>query len=289
MRIIVTGASGLLGSHVCRHLLAEGHVVTGIDRTLVLGAPWEQLTADLTDLGVAMQLIRECDCVMHIASIPRPLGLAEVEVFRTNMALAYNVTEAACLGAVPRVVYASSVSILGYPFGARFVPPDYLPINADHPVAPQDSYGLSKWLGEEVLDAAVRRCGISAVSLRMPWIQTPEEFGKSVVPRRKTAAAAHDLWAYLDARDAATGFSLALAWPGTGHLRVYLSAQDSFSEQPSAELIRKAFPETPLRRRFQGFESLIDTAPAVETLGFQAQHSWRDYEQELAGQTNETI
>lgn len=284
MRIIVTGSSGLLGRHVGARLVAAGHAVTGIDRVALPQAQWHQVSADLTDLGLAAQLVRGCDCVVHIASIPRPLGLADAEVFRTNMALTYNVTEAACLGGVDRIVYASSVSVLGYPFGKRFTPPEFLPLDAGHPAAPQDSYGLSKWLGEEIVDAAVRRGDLSAVSLRMPWIQTPHSFRAEVGPRRKTAEAARDLWAYLDARDAAEAFALAAVWGGSGHLRVYLSAEDSFSECPSAELLRTAFPDTPLRRPLERHESLIDTTPAAEALGFRARYSWRGYDRELAGE-----
>lgn len=277
MKIVVTGSSGLLGSHVAGAIVDAGHEVFGIDAVPPASGSWTHVSADLTDLGLTLQLIRDCDAVVHIAAIPRPLGKAPAEVFRTNMAIAYNVIEAAALSRATRLVYASSFSVLGYPFAENFVPPAYLPIDQNHPIGAQDAYGLSKWLGEEIVEAAVRRRAFTAVSLRMPWIQTPQSFFGSIGPRRELADSARDLWAYLDARDAADGFLKALAWTGEGHLRTFLSAADTYSEEPTADLAGRAFPDTPLRRPLGGHDAVIDNTHARETLGFEPRHSWRSY------------
>jgi nucleoside-diphosphate-sugar epimerase len=279
MKIIVTGSSGLLGRHVAGAFVAAGHDVRGIDavppRT---DHGWVHVDADLTDLGVALQLIRDCDAVAHIAAIPRPTGKAASEVFATNMALAYNVTEAAVLNGAERFIYASSFSVLGYPFAQILPAPAYLPIDENHPIGAQDAYGLSKWLGEEIVEAAVRRGAFSAVSLRMPWIQTPRDFLEAVVPRRRLEESARDLWSYLDARDAAEAFVQALGWNGDGHLRTFLSAADTYSEEPTETLVARAFPTTPVSPALPGFTSVIDNDHARATLGFTPRHSWRDYE-----------
>lgn len=89
------------------------------------------------------------------------------------------------------------VSVCSHPAG-----PAFCPLDETHPVAPQDIYGTTKWLGEELVESMVRLRAFRAVSLRMPWIQTPESFYHDIGERRRTAAAAADLWAYLDARDA---------------------------------------------------------------------------------------
>ncbi|QKC85149.1 NAD(P)-dependent oxidoreductase [Mesorhizobium sp. NZP2077] len=277
MRTIVTGSSGLLGRHVAAALVAAGHDVTGIDTVAPGAAPWRHATADLTDLGSTLQLVRDCDAVVHIAAIPRPTGRAGGEVFRTNVATAYNVVEAAALAGIRRFVYASSFSVFGYPFFEKTVVPPYLPVDMNHPVGAQDPYALSKWLGEEIVDAAVRRSAFSAVSIRMPWIQTPQSFFAGVGPRRATADSARDLWAYLDARDAGQGFLRALEWQGDGHLRVLLSAADTFMEEETEALVRRVYPGVALSRPIAGFGSVLDTIHARETLGFEPQHSWRSY------------
>ena len=277
MKIIVTGSSGLLGCHVAGALVAAGHDVLGVDAIAPQECSWTHVSADLTDLGTTLQLVRQCDAVAHIAAIPRPVGKAPAEVFKTNVAISYNVVEAASLGGARRFLYASSFSVLGYPFAEKLEAPAYLPIDENHPIGAQDAYGLSKWLGEEIVEAAVRRGAFSAVSLRMPWIQTARDFFETVVPRRKLSESARDLWSYLDARDAADAFLKALSWKGEGHLRTFLSADDTYSEVPTEALIASAFPSTPVSPALPGFSAVIDNRHARATLGFEPRHSWRDY------------
>ncbi|BAV51346.1 NAD-dependent epimerase/dehydratase [Mesorhizobium loti] len=249
----------------------------GIDTVAPVGGAWRQVTADLTDLGSTLQLVRDCDAVVHVAAIPRPTGRAGGEVFKTNVATAYNVVEAAATAGISRFIYASSFSVFGYPFFEKAVTPPYLPVDMNHPVGAQDPYGLSKWLGEEIVDAAVRRGAFSAVSIRMPWIQTAQSFFAGVGPRRATADSARDLWAYLDARDAGQGFLRALEWQGDGHLRVLLSAADTFMEEETEALVRRVYPGVARSRPIAGFGSVLDTVHARETLGFAPEHSWRSY------------
>lgn len=280
MKVIVTGSSGLLGSHVAAALVEAGHAVTGLDRAPPpAGAPWRHVTADLTDLGQALQLVRDAEAVVHAAAIPRPTGLPAGEVFRTNMAACYNVAEAASLNGAVRLVYASSMSVLGYPFFEQPIAPVYLPFDSSHPVAPQDAYALSKWLGEEVVEAAVRRRpALSAVSLRMPWIQTAETFARDVAGRRRQAEwVARDLWAYIDARDAAAAFVAAVERPFAGHHRVFISAADTFMEADTEGLVRAAYPQAEVRAPLRGHATVFGLAEAQDLLGFRPKHSWRDY------------
>lgn len=282
MRVIVTGSSGFLGRHVAAHLTRAGHALTGID----ISPPppgaggWQHVSADLSHYAAALELIREADAVVHIAAIPRPTGRTAGDVFHTNVAAAFNVVEATRLARIPRLVYASSFSVLGYPFGEPFVPPQSLPVDEASPVRPQDAYGLSKWLGEEIVEAAVRRGGLTAVSLRMPWVQSPETFFAQIGPRRKTAEAVRDLWGYIDVRDAAESFRLALGWAGPGHLRAYVAAADTYLDEPTAAALARALPQVPLARPLAGHAGLIGIEKAKGELGFVPQHSWRDYPKE---------
>jgi nucleoside-diphosphate-sugar epimerase len=282
MRIIVTGSSGFLGRHVAAHLVGSGHALLGIDASPPPAGfhGWTHVTADLTDFAAALELVRDADAVVHIAAIPRPTGRTAGDVFHTNVGAAFNVVEATRLARIPRLVYASSFSVLGYPFGTPFVAPRSLPVDEEHPVHAQDPYGLSKWLGEEIVESAVRRGSLSAVSLRMPWVQSPQTFAAQIGPRRETADAVRDLWSYIDVRDAAEGFRLALDWRGDGHLRAYLAAADTYLEEETASALARALPGVPMARPLDGFSGLIDTALARERLGFAPRHSWRDYANE---------
>jgi nucleoside-diphosphate-sugar epimerase len=280
MRVIVTGSSGLLGRHVAAALAGAGHTVLGIDHSPPAGnAGWEHVSADLTDLGQTLQLVRHAPAVVHIAAIPRPTGVPAVEVFRTNMASCYNVVEAAVLNGATRIVYASSMSVLGFPFFETPIVPSYLPFDSAHPAAPQDAYALSKWLGEEIVAAAVRRRpGLAAVSLRMPWIQTAETFAGAIVERRRRAQlVARDLWGYVDARDAAAAFAAAVERPLDGHHRLFISAADTFMEVETETLVRAAYPGLEVRRPLPGHATIFDLTEARDLLGFEPRHFWRDY------------
>ncbi|TCQ06118.1 nucleoside-diphosphate-sugar epimerase [Rhizobium sp. PP-F2F-G36] len=277
-RILVTGSSGLLGRHVASNLMEGGHAVTGLDVSAPPeGACWSHVTGEAGELAVVAQLAKGMDALVHIAAIPRPTGRAAADVFRINMAAMYAAVEAARLCDVRRFVYASSFSVLGFPFFETPVVPVYLPIDEAHPIGAQDVYATTKWLGEELVESMVRRGAFSAVSLRMPWIQTPETFHAAIGPRRLHADAARDLWAYLDARDAAAAFVAAVERPVTGHARLFISAADSYMDCASADLIERAYPGTPIRKPIDGSAALIDTSAAQVQLGFAPRHSWRDY------------
>ena len=168
----------------------------------------------------------------------------------------------------------------GYPFVEKVRSPPYLPVDQNHPVGAQDAYGLSKWLGEEIVDAAVRRGAFSAVSLRMPWIQTPETFfdERGSAPRHWPIRA-RDLWSYLDARDAGRGLPAGARLEGRGaSAHLPQRRRQLFTEEETAALCRRAYPGVPFcRGRSPVIGSVLDMAHARETLGFEPRHSWRSY------------
>lgn len=277
MLIAVTGSSGLLGRAIVDGLMASGHQVRGIDAAPPTTQLTSHLNVSLQDFGATVQALAGADVVVHAAAIPRPTGRVPSDVFSTNTALAFNVVEAAVVLGIRRLVYASSFSVLGFPFFEKPVDLAYLPVDEAHPLGPQDAYALSKTLGEDIVQAAVRRGRLDAISLRMPWIQSAATFMKEVGPRRASADSGRDLWSYIDARDAAAAFRAAVEAGTSGHLRLYVSAADTYSETPTADLIRTAFPNVVVKRPLEGHAAVIDTSAARAALGFEARHSWRDY------------
>jgi nucleoside-diphosphate-sugar epimerase len=278
--VAVTGSRGLLGRHVVSALLGAGLEVRGVDLAPGAGtSDYEFIAADLTDLGAALQTIAGAEIVVHTAAIPRPVGRTAAEVFRTNVLAASNVAEAAVTHGVARIVNASSFSVLGWPFNPQPLKPQFLPIDESHPLAPQEAYGLSKLVTEEIIAAAVRRSpALTAVNLRMPWIQSSSTFAADVVPRRSdTATATGNLWAYIDADDAGAAFLAAFAADVTDCASVYLAAPDTFMQEDTADLVRRAFPGVELRRELPGNTSAIASDAAERLLGMRPQRSWRSY------------
>jgi nucleoside-diphosphate-sugar epimerase len=281
MRVAVTGSAGLLGRHVVCAMQRAGHDVRGVD---VAPAPGQAsdvafLSADLTDLGAAVQALADAEVVIHTAAIPRPVGRTASDVFRVNVLAAHNVTEAALLHGVRRIVNASSFSVIGWPFNPQPFVPSFLPIDESHPLTPQESYGLSKLITVEIMAAAARRSpALSVINLRMPWIQTAATFAADVAPRRDDAAVATgNLWAYIDAGDAATAFVAALDADVDGHASVYIAAPDTFMESETLALVQRSFPGVELRDALAGHASVISSRAAELLLGVRPERSWRSY------------
>jgi len=278
MNIVVTGGSGHTGKAVVKHLVQHGYTVRIVDRT----PPGETLTpytlCNLEDYGETIAALEGADAVLHLAAIPRPTYHPHNVVFRTNVLAAYNMFEAAAVLGIQRVVYASSISVTGYPFYERFFEPSYVPIDEEHPAAPQDSYALSKHLGEEIAKAYVRRIGMNVISLRLPWIHTPDTFRHEVLPYRDDPQfGASNLWLYVDTRDVSQAFRLSLETDMTGYQVYYIGARDTFMENPSIELVNEFYPNTIILDGFGGRQSLISSCKAEQELGYQAEYNWEMY------------
>src|SRR5215216_942866 len=262
MRVVVTGGSGLAGRAVVDDLMEQGIDVTNVDLVASDGpAPFRR--ADLEDLGQVYSCLRGAEAVVHFAAIPRPtLDVPEV-VFRTNVMSAFNVLEAATALGINRVISASSVSVLGFPFFEQPFAPNYVPIDEAHPLLPQDAYALSKRVGEELADGFSRRGRLSVVSLRFPWIHTPRTFAEQVRPLwADSAAGASNLWSYIDTRDVAEAVRLALTAEVTGHVACFVAAADSFMPVASRVLVADHYPTTVIQDDLVDHGSLLSSARA---------------------------
>ena len=189
-RVVVTGGSGKAGRAVVRDLVDSGHDVLNVDAMAPSDPAGRYLRADLADMGEAIEALRGADSVIHLAAIPAP-GMRTVgQTFEINTLSTYNVFSAATQLGLERVVWASSETVLGLPFGtsharnlldAAAIPghvaePDYVPIDELHPRRPHSSYSLSKVMGEDMAVQFARWSGIPFVGLRFSAIREPAEY-----------------------------------------------------------------------------------------------------------------
>src|SRR5436305_2316091 len=149
MRILITGARGKVGAATVSALHDAGHEVTALDITPPVfeaappGAP-RYFQADLTDAGDAFAAVRDQDAVIHAAAIPEPTRNPPHVVFQNNLMATFNVIEASIRMGVPRIVNVSSETVPGYFFPERPFLPDYVPVDEEHPIRPQDPYATAK-------------------------------------------------------------------------------------------------------------------------------------------------
>ena len=288
-RICVTGASGKAGRAAVRELREHGYEVVATD---IAVSPDDvragMLRADLTDYGQAAEALRDADAVVHLANIPAP-GLSTPEVtFNANMTMNFNVFHAAARLGLSRVVWASSETTLGLPFGfdrpphheTDGLPPRYAPVDEDHYPVPASTYALSKVASETVAGQIARWSGIPFVALRISNIMEPADYQDFPSFWPDPHARKWNLWGYVDVRDVAAACRLALEAPTVnvaGHPAFIVAAADTVMNRPSKELLAEVFPGAPLTREVAEFGTLLAIDRAREVLGYEPRYSWRDH------------
>lgn len=278
--VAVTGAHGKAGRAAVAELLAHGYAVLASDiagpvgRNTDLGTP--TMRVDLTDYGQALQALSGADAVVHLANIPEPGMFPPAETINRNTAMNHNVFLAAQTLGLQRVVWASSETTLGLPFGDDGGTLRYAPVDEAHFPHPSSTYALSKVLGEVAAAQFADWSGIPFVGLRLTNIFAPEQY--SAVPSfwQDPTSRAWNLWGYVDTRDVGAACRNALESSSTGSQNVIIAAADTIMDRQSADLVAEFFPELPVTRPLEGFETLLTIDAAREIIGYEPQHSWRD-------------
>jgi nucleoside-diphosphate-sugar epimerase len=275
MKVLITGGAGKVGQWVVRELLnSKDYEITVLDRTPgpERGAV-KYLVGDVEDLGQVMEAVAGAEAVIHLAAIHNPNIATTTVTYQTNVVGTFNVHHAAFRLGVKRVVSASSNAIVGWSYGERFMP-DYLPIDEDHPVRPEDVYGLSKEIGETIARSYARK-GLETVMLRPSGVVSPDELEqmKKDGGRRPTGFHAYS---YIDARDLAVAFRLAVERSIASGSIFFVVADDSTVTEPLCELYRRVMPSIGDKaRRLTGSQGAYSNSAAKESLGWQPVHSWR--------------
>jgi nucleoside-diphosphate-sugar epimerase len=279
MKIVVTGGMGKIGRYVVGEL-ADGagtpHQVTVFDQ--VRGpeqGPVRYIGGDITDFGQVVGALAGADAMIDLAGIHRD-GITTNDVtFRTNALGSFNVHEAAWRLGIRRVVSTSSISVMGWDGRERDFMPEYLPLDEDHPVAPQDTYGLTKEVVEAIARSYTNKCDMETVVLRPPGVVTPEQLD-AWRPDGRELPDRFLLCAYVEARDLARAYRLAVERPLPGHTVLFIAADDSSVGEPLATLFPRLYPELgAMASHLTGTRSSISNERAKRLLGWAPEHSWR--------------
>ena len=170
MRVLITGASGFLGSHISEAFAADGHTVRLLVRRTssrkFLTFPYEEAPGDVTDPASLRISLEGVDAVVHAAGLIK--ARSDNEFAAVNERGTANLVQAALdvAPALKRFIYISSIAAHGSS-------PDCTPRPVDAAPKPITAYGVSKLGGER----AVRRSGLAdrSVTFRMPAIYGPRD------------------------------------------------------------------------------------------------------------------
>jgi nucleoside-diphosphate-sugar epimerase len=278
--IIVTGGSGQAGKACVRDLQEHGYDVTSVDLAPPASAGVRFSRVDLTDFGQTVAALSAIDervikvtGIVHLAAIRAP-GLAPNHVtFETNTISTYNVFEAARQLGIRNIVWASSETVLGLPFAT---PPPYVPVDEEYPGRPESSYSLSKLLGEEMAKQFCRwDPELKIIGLRLSNVMDPGDYARFPSFQDDATKRKWNLWGYIDARDAAQAFRLALESNLKGAEVFVIANADSVMNRPNEELLNELYPNVPHKRAFGPNETLLSIEKARRVLGYEPRYTWR--------------
>jgi len=183
-KVLVTGAAGFIGSHLCERLLADGYEVVGVDsltdyydprikeanlQDLLSNEKFVFYRESLNDLDL-QELLDGVEVVFHQAAqagVRASWGRRFEEYIDSNIRTTQRLCEAAKDMPIRRFVFAGSSSVYGET--------SRLPMSESHPVRPVSPYGVTKLAGENLCLLYRKNYNLPVVSLRYFTVYGPRQ------------------------------------------------------------------------------------------------------------------
>jgi NAD dependent epimerase/dehydratase len=188
-KVLITGAGGFIGSHLCELCLAEGaevrafvHYNSRSDYGMLkdLGKKRfesiELVAGDLRDNEAVRKAVRGCDRVFHLGAligIPYSYG-NPADVVQTNVMGSLHILQASLEFGVERMVQTSTSEVYGTA--------KYVPMDENHPLNPQSPYAASKIGSDKLAESYYRTYGLPVVLLRPFNTYGPRQSPRAVIP-----------------------------------------------------------------------------------------------------------
>jgi NAD dependent epimerase/dehydratase len=188
-RVLVTGAGGFIGSHLCEELLHRGAVVTAMIRyssrsdwgNLEYLAPQQRaamnvVAGNIEDNAFVSSIVPGHDVVFHLAAL---IGIpysyvAPAAYVRTNVEGTVNVLEASRRAGVERFVHTSTSETFGTA--------QYTPMDEGHPLHGQSPYSASKIGADKIAESYHRSFGVPVSTIRPFNTYGPRQSARAIIP-----------------------------------------------------------------------------------------------------------
>ena len=198
-KVLVTGATGFVGSAVAQLLIDSGYIVKTLVRSTssldnLKGLTVEIVYGDLRDVKSLENALNDCEYLFHVAADYRLWSLNPQELYDNNVQGTENIMRAAMKAKVKKVVYTSSVATLG-------LHPDGSPSNENTAVTFDDmigDYKKSKFLAEEAVKRMVKEEGLPATIVNPSTPVGPGDIKPTPTGKLILDAAAGKIPAFVD-------------------------------------------------------------------------------------------
>ena len=170
MRILVTGATGFIGTHIVNALLNKNkYEVVALARNPDKAKKLEEIGVevkfgDITNKKSIEGVTKDIDTIIHLAAHMRFHTKWE-KLFSTNVAGTLDLAEDAIKNGVSHFIYASSTEAIG--------PVKTVPADENHPYNPAYQYGISKMMAEKILNKLKNEKNLPVTILRPTGVYGP--------------------------------------------------------------------------------------------------------------------
>ena len=277
VNILVTGASGFLGSAVIRRLVEGNHTVIGLDPGPARHQGYRHVHDDLSARDDIARLLtsERITHVLHCGGISGPMVHSDepYRIIEINVTGSLNLLGASLDAAVRTYIHCSSISAIGDFYESE-------PIGDDYPLRPTTTYGCSKAAIDMVLRGLWQRVPLDLCSLRFTGIYGPgrqttfivDDIVSAIIRGKPYAAEAMTDWPYIyidDAADAAVAACFStkrqqlfyyIAYPQQVSIQDLADAAAKASKQPVRVTVSKGPPHAS--------RGPLDIAPAQRDFGF---------------------
>jgi NAD dependent epimerase/dehydratase len=186
-KVLITGATGFIGSHLVEHCVKMGFRVTAFDR-YNSNNHWgwleysdykndmEIILGDVRDYDSVYKAMEGCDIVFHLAAlIGIPYSYASpLAYIRTNIEGTYNVLEAAKNLELEQVLITSTSEIYGTA--------QYVPIDEKHPMVGQSPYSASKIAADQLAISYYKSFNLPVKIMRPFNTYGPRQSARAIIP-----------------------------------------------------------------------------------------------------------
>lgn len=239
MSVLVTGATGFIGSHLVNRLLGNGECVRALVRReaavpALAAAGVDVVRGDLRDAEAVHRAAVGCRIVYHLAKAPSGSSLRTIR--GVNVDGTANIGSAVRRAGVIRLVYGSSAAVYGHSSAPGPLPEEALP-------APDSAYARSKARAEEVLFSEHQRWGLPVVLARISSVLGPRAarwcplFHAVAARRFRLLGSGHNRHHHVDVDDVIEGLLLCAAIPGVEGRSYNLAGNEPVSLRELVQLI----------------------------------------------------